>query len=544
MSSRTFAPAFLIALCLFCFFYGLTAGPLYKNESLRAILAAEVLRSGDWIVPRLYGEPILTKPPGMYIAIALVSWPFGEVTEVTARLPSAIAASFTVFLFYWYFKRQLGKLAGYLAAIILTTSWMWLDKAPSAEIDMLQVAWVSAAILFFLRAVEGEERLGSPALSDPLTPAPLPRPSSSCTHLGLEGRRRGQSHRSRLHLVGFWWWQASLLCVAGGLLTKWTAPAFFYGMAIPFLMWRRQVRLLWKPNHLLAALVGASLCFAWAGLVIRDVGWEIFYRTVSREALMRLSPAHHDRPYPWTEVLAHPFVLLGANLPWSVCALATLWPGFNGLWDERGKRLIQAMHCWIWPNLLFWTLVPDHASRHSMPLCPGISGLAAIAWLAWMTGKLSWRLPRLRPRTLLAEFVVIWILVKIAFVSVVVPLRNGEKVPLMQIVSPAKNRPTRAPRAKGIQIDSLVPAGHTLYLFQLKDEGIMFYYGRPVKRLVGPEQLPSSSEPLYCILTAKDLLNWPVNRPRQTLFEMIDEQGDPIQLVRTDPLTGTSHASR
>ena len=34
----------------------------------------------------------------MYIAIALVSWPFGEVTEATARLPSAIAASLTVLI--------------------------------------------------------------------------------------------------------------------------------------------------------------------------------------------------------------------------------------------------------------------------------------------------------------------------------------------------------------------------------------------------------------------------------------------------------------
>ncbi len=158
-SSRYLIPLGLLVLCAFYFFYGLSAGELYRTESLRAILAAEVLRSGDWIVPHLYGEPILTKPPGMYIAIALASLPFGEVTEVTARLPSAIAASLTVLLFYWYFQRQLGRKAGLLAAVILPTSLMWLDKAPSAEIDMLQVAWVAAAIIFFLRALEAEENL-------------------------------------------------------------------------------------------------------------------------------------------------------------------------------------------------------------------------------------------------------------------------------------------------------------------------------------------------------------------------------------------------
>src|SRR5215472_11809440 len=89
----------LSALCAFLFFYGLPAGELYRTENLRAIIAAEFLRSGDWIVPRLYGEPLFTKPPGMYATIAAASGPFGGVTEWTARLPSAVAATITVFLF-------------------------------------------------------------------------------------------------------------------------------------------------------------------------------------------------------------------------------------------------------------------------------------------------------------------------------------------------------------------------------------------------------------------------------------------------------------
>src|SRR6266849_798761 len=131
----------LSALCLFLFFYGLSAGELYRTENLRAIIAAEFLRSGDWIVPRLYDEPLFTKPPGMYAAIALVSWPFGGVTVWTARLPSALAATATVLLVYWYFGRQLGRLGGLVAAATLPASLVWLDKVPSAEIDPVQVAW-------------------------------------------------------------------------------------------------------------------------------------------------------------------------------------------------------------------------------------------------------------------------------------------------------------------------------------------------------------------------------------------------------------------
>src|SRR5205823_4542867 len=86
----------LLGLCGFLFFYGLTAGELYRTEGLRAIIAAEFLRSGNWVVPTLYGEPLFTKPPGMYAAIAVLSWPAGGVCEWTARLPSALAATAAV----------------------------------------------------------------------------------------------------------------------------------------------------------------------------------------------------------------------------------------------------------------------------------------------------------------------------------------------------------------------------------------------------------------------------------------------------------------
>jgi 4-amino-4-deoxy-L-arabinose transferase-like glycosyltransferase len=555
--------ALLLPLCGFLFFYGLTTGELYRTESLRAILASEVLRTGNCTVPTLYGEPLLTKPPGMYVAIALVSWPFGEVSEATARLPSAIAATITVWLFFWYFNRQLGRLGGLLIAIMLPTTMMWLDKAPSAEIDMLQVAWVAAALLFFLRALEdccgeeetrrrgdkekrrqGEEektRWGTVVTRWGTVVTCWGTVSGPCPAAG--DLRSGQGEWSEDHApTGFSprllvssspcllvslspcllvsrsrWWLAALLCVAGGVLTKWTAPAFFYFTVVPLLWWRKQLRLLFGWPHLLAAAVGAAICFTWAGVAIAQTGWDLFYQTVSREALMRLSPAHHNRPYPWHEVLGHPFIILGANLPWSAFALLALRPSFFRLWDERGRRLLQALHCWTWPNLLFWTVIPEHAARHSMPLCSGLAGLSAMVWLAWLTGRLPWPWPRVRPVPLLAGFLACWLVVKVAFVQAVIPMRNG----------------SREPREKAAQIAALVPEGQTLYLFHLKDEGIMFYYGRPVRRLAGPDQLPSSSEPLYCILAEKSDVTWPATRSFETLLRLTDEQGDPLRLVRS-----------
>src|SRR5262249_23080527 len=125
---------------------------------------------------------------------------------------------------------------------------------------------------------------------------------------------------------GAWaWWLAALLCVAAGVLTKWTAPVFFYSMVVPLLWWRGQLRLLFSRPHLCSAALGMAVCVAWAVAAVNQTGWNAFYDTVSREALQRLSPshhqevqqllpAHHQKPHPVLEALLHPWKVLAMNL--------------------------------------------------------------------------------------------------------------------------------------------------------------------------------------------------------------------------------------
>src|SRR5262249_21744553 len=162
------------------------------------------------------------------------------------------------------------------------------------------------------------------------------------------------------------------------------------------------------------------------------------------------------------------------------------------------------MHCWTWPNVFFWSIIPEHAPRHSFPLFPGIAGLAAFVWVAWLTGKMPWPLTAskvvdadrqsrssagvftkrwrrvtgmalrfgAKPGSVLLGMLTLWLVAKVAFVEVVVPARLHN----------------REPRAKGERLAALVPPDKTLYLSKLKDEGIMFYYRRNVRRLDSFEQ--------------------------------------------------------
>jgi 4-amino-4-deoxy-L-arabinose transferase-like glycosyltransferase len=486
LRSRAMAWLVLAFGCGLLFFYGLGTSELYRTENLRALVADGFLRSGNWIVPKLYGEPLLTKPPGMYAAIAVASWRAGRVQEWSARLPSAIAATITLLLVYQFFARQLGRQAGLIAALVTPTTFMWLDKATAAEIDMMQVAWVTGAILCMARALEA-----------------------------AEGNGAGRTSRTE-----WCWWLAASCCVAGGVLTKWTAPAFFYATAIPLLWWRGRLRTLVAWPHLLGVLLVAGVFCAWAGAVVFQVGWDSFYQTVSREGLARVTPERYGKPYVWHKVPLHPLLLMATNLPWSVVALFTLRPGFTALWDESGRRMLQLLHCWTWPNMLFWSFIAEHAPRHSFPLFPGLTSLAAMVWIVWHRGQLDWPWPRVAPVRILVAIVIVWVGVKVVFVEKVLPGHIA----------------ARQARAKGEQLAALVPPDKTLYVLQLrnKDEGIMYYYGRRVERLSNRDSTPPPSDAFYCFVEQPEWDDWPFDRPGSVLLRMLDEAGDPTLLVRVD----------
>ena len=485
-------PLLVAGWCAVLFAYGLNAGPLYRTESLRAVIGAECLR-GHWLYPVLYGEPFLTKPPGHYAVIGLCSLPVGEVTAATARVPSVVAATAAVLLLHGLFRRALGERAALLAALLLPTSVLWLDKVPSAEIDMTLVGWVAAALVLLYRAVESEA---------------------------------GEAHPSRR--VGLWC--GALMCVAAGALTKWTAPAFFYLTAGPLLLWRRQLRLLFGWRHLLAVGVAVGVCAAWAAAVAGQVGWDALADTIRREAAYRFHPPPKARGYPWGEVVTYPLLVLAAHLPLSAFALLTLRPGFADRFDDRGRRLLQLLHCWAWPSLLFWALVPNHNVRYALPLSPGLLGLGAMGVIglihmrsrdaessersAGCDGTLPSADSGSRLRIVLVGFLACWLAAKIVFVEVVVPRRTAG----------------RNAEATAAQLRELVPPGETLHLFRLKDEGVTFYYGRPARRLHDPRDLP---RPGYAVLIRQEWDDRSAFGGAELVQWMYDQQGDPLILVRT-----------
>lgn len=130
------------------------------DEPRFALIAHEMLRDGSFIVPHLQGEVYSEKPPLQVWLIALASLPFGEVTEWSARIPSALAAIATVVLTGWFARRYFGSGAGYAAALILLTSGHFFMRARWSCTDTLLTFFFLAAVVLAFLWTEGVKWAG------------------------------------------------------------------------------------------------------------------------------------------------------------------------------------------------------------------------------------------------------------------------------------------------------------------------------------------------------------------------------------------------
>jgi 4-amino-4-deoxy-L-arabinose transferase-like glycosyltransferase len=107
------------------------------DEDEYALVNREMVEDGHWIYPTANGEPYGIKPPLFNWIGSFFSLINGEVTEFTSRLPSSLAAMAGVFAIYFLGKLLFGSRAGYLAAMVLATSPLYIEFARWIQINMI-----------------------------------------------------------------------------------------------------------------------------------------------------------------------------------------------------------------------------------------------------------------------------------------------------------------------------------------------------------------------------------------------------------------------
>lgn len=305
-------------------FVRLGGDPFERSSEERCFaVVGEMLRSGDWLVPRLDGAPRLQKPPLFYWAGAAAASLSGEPVLITLRSVSACAAlalALSVFLV----GRSLGDFptAACSTAVLAATALFYV-RGRVGDAEMLLALLVFLALAVFERLWRTRERRLLPLLA---------------------------------------------VLVALGFLTK--ATAALLCVVTPIALWlalHKSLRLALRPAALGWGLAALAIGLSWyAAILLRVPGSVELFRAYLFGPLgaQAGTDATHLREFyyywPRFPIVAAPAGLL---LPWIA------WEA----WRQRLFRddpALQFFALALLSLLAAWSLVPSKQMHYLLPLVP------------------------------------------------------------------------------------------------------------------------------------------------------------------------------
>jgi len=316
--------------------------PWPADEPRFALIARDMVATGDWLFPQVGGDLYQDKPPVFFWAIALGYLATGAL-NVAFLLPSLLAGIGTVLLAYDLGRRIWFREVGLAAALLLVVSVQLVLQARTAQIDMLLAFFTTAGLYGICRHLFAGPDWRAYAAGG--------------FAAGIGVITKGTGFLPLLLLAPFFFLRrrgfAGLWAGPGGA-RWWLAPAAAIG-AIS----------LWLLPMLLAVAVSGDPELA----AYRD---EILFRQTATRYVASLG--HHAPWYYFIVEVIPVFWLPGiALLPWLVPRWRDAWRGRDGrVWVLLG---------WIALVLLFFSLSPGKRGVYVLPALPAFA-LAAGPWLA------------------------------------------------------------------------------------------------------------------------------------------------------------------
>ncbi len=350
-----------------------------KGEPREAIVAVSMLQSGDWILPVSNGGDIPYKPPMFAWIIAAVSWlNGGSVTEMTSRLPSALAMIVMTMTVYGVMRRHTAQSVSFMTAIVLATSFEVHRAACNCRVDMvLTMFMVCSVMLMYDRVVRGKTPL------EPVT----------------------------------------VLLLSGGVMTKGPVGAVLPLAVIwAYMLFQRWPIVRTTLSCLITGLLSLVLPAVWYWLAYRQ-GGEEFYRLVMEENFGRLTGtmSYESHVNPWWYNLV---TLLSGMLPYTLLAVASLFAvryravpgGLKTAWNRfrNSDSLTMFMILSLAVVFIFYCIPSSKRSVYLLPVYPS---------LAYFTVLLARRLYRLSPGVLkiyASIMATVAITAALAYVSIII----------------------------------------------------------------------------------------------------------------------------
>lgn len=323
-ASRKIDLVVLLVIAFIAFWWRLGAlGLIDPDEPFYAQTAREMVQSGDWVTPQIYGAPQFEKPIFYYWLVAGSFKALGE-TEFAGRMPTAVFATALVLLVWWFGSRVWNPRAGFLGALVLATGLEFCVMSRLMLTDIPLATFIAASVFcYWLAARHEAERdkwmfwhlvWGGFAV---LTKGPL---GSLVTVMATVAFSLGMKRSLHFRGRGFWWGVAAWAVI----VVPWYG-AMFAWHAQPF--------------------------------------WEEFF---IRDNWLRVIRAEHPSN---NHIWYYPGLLFLGSLPWMPAVALTVRRAWGRLREDEAAFF---QWCWLLTSLVFLTIcqskIPSYAFYLFVPL--------------------------------------------------------------------------------------------------------------------------------------------------------------------------------
>lgn len=142
----------LLVLSMIVCLYDLDTLKLWDiDEGMHAVMAQNMVRTGNWITPMFNGDPFFDKPV-LVNWLGAISFAIFGFSEFAARLPTAILGVGCVITTFFIGRKIYDSDTGMFAALVLATSLEFIVLARQVQYDIPFVFLTTVTLFFFCSA--------------------------------------------------------------------------------------------------------------------------------------------------------------------------------------------------------------------------------------------------------------------------------------------------------------------------------------------------------------------------------------------------------
>jgi 4-amino-4-deoxy-L-arabinose transferase-like glycosyltransferase len=299
-----------------------------SDEGRYAEMAREMLVTGDWITPRYNGYKYFEKPPLQIWASAIAFQAFG-FGEWQARLWSALTGFLTILIIGFTGSRIFNPRAGWLSALVLASSPMWIISGHFNSLDMALSAFLVSALCALLLAQTSDNKT------------------------------------VRRNWMWLCWSMMALATLSKGLIGVAIPAMVFIAYSISAWDWK-----IWSRLHIFSGtILFLAITAPWFVLVAQrnPEFLEFFF---IHEHLQRFTKNAHSRTGPIYYFV--PLLLVGI-LPW----IFQIPRAFFQAWNERKQEFSSSwlLVCWTVVIFAFFSVSKSKLPGYIIPIFPALAML-------------------------------------------------------------------------------------------------------------------------------------------------------------------------